>query len=450
MLKLTSRGTLRMMMAALCCLVLSFAACTRENIDTNDAITVNTAALYEELGIKSEMSQALANGTCTVTDTVLIYNQGGQLVMKLGAQSSTLQTLTFKAEGLADGTYTLVLWQAGNPGEAAWTLSGEEQLSTANLIAPATPMNFALSAGYASVTATVKKGVMGAELTPKAIGSVIDVQTEELTLPAIILYDMQPQHCIGVHLDPSFGDNGRWINELQNGTMSTVCEVEKDAPNGKFFTLSHGENMKFQISAKKTYSEDSVCVIEHKNLSAGDNWMFYFNYARKYWQPPFLGTHEAFVPWKADRDAGYVACEPYLNWGANFAEVQQHINAKNWWNDGNEQLEFWADPFNGWHKWYHTAPYLTEQYIYETSNGQNLRYVLSYCWDSNVPADARNKMLEHHGFHNIGAIVQFDGITYERFLSADGVTEALAQTIAGYGNGWEVIYRPVNSQKKRK
>ena len=446
MYELTSKSTLRMMTAALCCMMLSFAACTRENIDTKDAITVNTAALYEELGIKNEMSQALANGTCTLTDTVLIYNQNGLLVMKLGAQSSTLQPLTFKAEGLADGTYTLVLWQAGNPGEAAWVLSDEEQLSSVNLIAPTTPMNFALSAGYASATITVKKGVAGAELTPKAIGSVIDMQIENLTLAALTLYDVH-QHCIGMHLNPSCGENDRWINELQNETMSAMCRVEKGAPNGKFFTLSHGENMEFQIRVKKTYGEDSICVIKHKNLGAGENLAFYFNYDRRNWQPPFFGTHEAFITWKADRDAGYCTVDPYLNWGASIAEVQQHINAKNWWTDGNEQFEFWDDFFHSWHKWYLVAPYLTEQYLYETQNGQNLRYVVCYNWDSNAPASTRDKVLERKGFHNTGETLSIGGDTYERFLSADGGTEALAQTIPGYGNCWELVFRPVNSRK---
>lgn len=442
-----------MMMAALCCLMLSFAACTRDNNENSDTITINTAALYEELGIQNEMSQALADGTCTITDTVLIYNQSGQLVKKLGAMSNTLQSLTFKVEGLADGVYTLVLWQAGNPGEAAWALSGEEQLSTANLIAPATPIDFALSAGYASATVTAKKGVVGANLTPKAIGSVIEMQIEKFSLTSFLvvsLFDFQPQHCTGIHLNPSLGENGRWINETQQETKNAVCRVVKETPSGKFFTLSHGENMEFQLWGKKTNGEDSIGVIKHKTIGSGENLVCYLNLYRRLWQPPFLGSSDAFNAWKADRDAGYVTVDPYLNWGASIAEVQQHINAKNWWTDGNEDFEFWGNPFNGWHKWYFVAPYLTEQYIYETSNGQNLRYVLSYCWDSNVPADARNKMLEHQGFHNTGAIVQFDGTTYERFLSADGVTEALAQTIAGYGNGWEVIYRPVNSQKKRK
>ena len=438
-----------MMMAALCCMMLSFAACTRNNDDNNDAITINTAALYEELGIKSEMSQALSDGTCTITDTVLIYNQSGQLVMKLGAESNTLQPLTFTTEGLSDGTYTVVLWQTGNPGEAAWVLSDEEQLSTANLIAPETPMDFALSAGYASATITVKKGVGGATLTPKAIGSVIEMWDDNLATSsnflALTLYDGQPQHCIGIHLNPTLGVDDRCINELQNGTRSPMCRIEKEAPSGKFFTLTHGENMELSLWGRKSNKEDSLCVIQHKDLSAGEHLVCYFDISRRTWQPPFLGTPDAFIPWKADRDAGYIVTSPYLHWGCNIADVQQHINAKNWWTDGNEDFEYWEEDFQSWHKWYFVAPYLTEQYLFETQDGQNLRYVLCYCWDNLAPSANRNKMLQRLGFQDTGETVELSGSNYKRFLSADGGTEALTRFFDG--GYWEILFRPVNNRK---
>ena len=52
-------------------------SCTKDNdndssTSNHDAITVNTAALYDELGIRSEMEQALASGEYILTDTLLV------------------------------------------------------------------------------------------------------------------------------------------------------------------------------------------------------------------------------------------------------------------------------------------------------------------------------------------------------------------------------------------
>ena len=94
------------------------------------------------------------------------------------------------------------------------------------------------------------------------------------------------------------------------------------------------------------------------------------------------------------------------------------------------------------------APYLTEQYLYETQDGQNLSFVLCYCWCPSIPAETRDELLLRLGFQNTGETVEFDGYTYDHFLSADGVTEALTQFIPepGYHNCWETIFRPLNNQ----
>lgn len=115
-------------------------SCTKEDdAQTNqDAIMVNTAALYDELGIRSEMMQTLANGEYILTDTLLVYDATGNLVMKLGTESSNLEPLTFTAEGLADGRYTIVLWQTTRTasGDRAWQLKGEEHPVSGELYLP--------------------------------------------------------------------------------------------------------------------------------------------------------------------------------------------------------------------------------------------------------------------------------------------------------------------------
>ena len=132
--------------------------------------------------------------------------------------------------------------------------------------------------------------------------------------------------------------------------------------------------------------------------------------------------------------------DPLLKWGCNFAEVEQHIQAKQWWADGNDQLEFWEMPFQSWHKWYWVTETFTEQYLFETQDGQNLRYVICYCWDENGTKEAFLNLLHQQGFQSTGKIFYE---TCEQYLSADKETEALLENDEGY---WNVTYMPYDPE----
>jgi hypothetical protein len=134
---------------------------------------------------------------------------------------------------------------------------------------------------------------------------------------------------------------------------------------------------------------------------------------------------------------------PLLQWGCSLADVERHIQGKDWWQDGNDQPEYWEDPYQCWHKWYwvDATNEITEQYLFETEDGRNLRYALSCSWNKNVTADQFASTLKHKGFRATGEMVDFDGDYYKRFLLADGKTEALLATDED-GCSF-AVYRPV-------
>jgi len=143
-------------------------------------------------------------------------------------------------------------------------------------------------------------------------------------------------------------------------------------------------------------------------------------------------------------DAEILAFDPLLKWGCSITDVEKHMQAKEWWSDGNENLEFWEDPFQCWHKWYWVSleDEITEQYLFETEDGQNLRYVMCICWVNTVPVELCKNTLHHQGFQATGNIVQFDGDPYDQYFSADGQSEALLNVDdEGY---WYIIYEPRN------
>lgn len=134
---------------------------------------------------------------------------------------------------------------------------------------------------------------------------------------------------------------------------------------------------------------------------------------------------------------------PLLQWGCSLADVERHIQSKEWWQEGNKQMEYWEEPYQSWHKWYWVdiEDALTEQYLFETEDGQNLRYAISCSWNKNVTADQFASTLKHKGFRATGEMVDFDGDYYKRFLGADGKNEALLATDEdGYSF---VVFRPV-------
>lgn len=143
--------------------------------------------------------------------------------------------------------------------------------------------------------------------------------------------------------------------------------------------------------------------------------------------------------------------DPLLQWGCSIADVEQHMQQKEWWTDGNDKLEYWEDPYQCWHRWYFVDKaelMLTEQYLFETKDGQNLRYVVSICWNDTVPGEKFVNTLIHQGFHYSGERVGFDSDIFMRFLSADSKTEALFAQFATEGEGQKiVIYRPVESSQ---
>lgn len=428
-------------------------SCSKEDdakdINNQDAIVVNTAALYDELGIRSEMAQALASGDYVLTDTLLIYDASGSLVTKLGSESSSMEPLTFNAEGLTDGSYTVVLWQTARSasGERVWQLQDEGQLTTAILNETRATLGYAFSAGYASTTVATKGGKLVPSLTPMAIGAIVDMRVDNLDAmsdaTALSLWGTNIGYHTGIRLAPALDEESRWYTDPDSSLSGRVAQLPVGKVSGKFFTLYHGEANALELWVDKGADEEYVTHLGDTPLPVGRQTICYFDMGRRRWQPPFLGTPEDFAAWKSDRDAGIPVTDPLLRWGCSLDEVYDHIFSKGWFKAGNYGLDYWADPFESWHQWWSVSPSaLTEQYLFETEEGENLRYVVCICWDVTVPVAVRNNLLQHQGFHATGNTIPFDGANdYDQYLSADGHTEALAYVDS---EGWYIVYRPYN------
>lgn len=438
--------------AALCCMMTAFTACTNDDNPVGPSsgealITVNTSALYDELNIAELMPQWLNSGEITIIDSVLIYDETGKLMKKLGAETSTLQPQTFEAGNLRNGTYTLVAWQTARKdnGTMPWLLSGEEQLSTVSLSTKYSGIQYRFALGYASTTVTVEDGNIEATVSPKSLGSVIELRvdnfTEDKGYSEVQLRGGNFQYIVGCRLDPSLTEEDRWIMEREHDWIEGVGSLKVGSDSEKFFTLTHGDKVWFDLYGVQDEANDWLLDGGY-NLRPGENVIYYFDMSRLGYQPTFFGTYEDFAAWKADRDNGLLVVDPYLNWGGSIADVDAYVKAKQWWLEGNDNIELWEGL--GWHRWYYIASLLTEQYLFETEDGQNLRFVVSICHDTSVPIDLANQSILKQGYEYKGKLVYPDDEPCDIFFSPDGQTEV--QTALWSDGRWAITFQPTDPE----
>ena len=434
---------------------LAFNACsvsdnplTPDNPSGRAVITINTAAMYEEVGM-AELIEFNLSKAVSISDTVLIYDQNGHLVTKLGTMTKSFEPLTFTVDDLPNGTYTLIGWQSGNFNngttiEKKFVLADEEELSTVKVLQLELVNMAAFANGLASTTITVNGNSIEATITPKFIGSIINLKTEkapkEYGFDEISLYRMD-QVTEGLYLDPARSEDERWIIEPIVDEPYPFAYLYLNETEFLHYTLEHGDDMPLSLVTWKPvgdyFEAEEIVAQGHHKLLNGSNMTYYFDVDRISYQPPFFGPADQLSAWKADRDAGILVNTPYLKWGSNLAEVEAHKKAKQFWAIGNNQLEFWEG--NGWHYWYYVAPGLTEQYIFETEDGQNLLAASCVCHNDNLPVDILHKSLLLQGYTYLGKLHYPDTDSYDDlFLSADGKTE-----VSVYHNdygGWIMDY----------
>ena len=301
-----------MLAAVLCCamIVTVQTSCTSDDDDDpampgrQDVITVNTASLYEKLGIAEQIKDRLSEGKITLTDTILIYDQTGMLVSKLGAESSTLDSLTFKTTDLSDGSYTLVVWQStyNNKGTRAWFASDEEQLSTVDITTPYGSMDFGWAIGYASASVTVKDGIVGASVTPEPMVSIVDVRVDnfpqDAEMQSLQFYGYVENVTRGFYLDPSRSDADRWQIEVGNH-WEGIASIYPGQSGGKYISLCNDVSKKVTLYGKTPDGKRQRMTVSHSyETKIGGDALIYFDYANQ-GKGVYFGAPDSLSIWFA-------------------------------------------------------------------------------------------------------------------------------------------------------
>ena len=245
-----------------------------------------------------------------------------------------------------------------------------------------------------------------------------------------------------MRLDPTLSGEDRYI--LAEEDYKVIAYIEAAEPSYRHFTLAHDVGDSFYFWTGDSEEEEFAADLINTPMRPGEYYVCYLDLSRRTWQPPFFGTPEAFDAWKADRDAGILVADPVVDWGCNFDKVDQHIKAKQWWRPGNGKFEYWEEEYESWHIWYSVAYQLTEQYLFETEDGKNLRYAMCCTFDASLPVEVANNSLLKQGYVYKGKI-KYPGKTDigDYFISADGKTQAEVY-VYEENDGWQIEYRPTN------
>ena len=421
---------------------LAFNACsandnptTPDNLSGRAVITVNKVAMYEEADMVELMDSYLSK-FISITDTVLVYNQNGHLVKKVGTETKNLEPVTIVADDLPNGTYTFVLWQTGYSSDGAmkipYMLADEEELATVKLVPIRNILIYANANGFASTTVTINGNSVEASVTPELVGRFFNLKSEkacnEYSFDQLVVY-RRDQACRGIYLDPSRSGDDRWITEPIGNTNPLLGYLDKDITEFLFYTIEQGNDMELSVSTWTLVGDDweSYMIVYpgHHKLQDGRRLVYYLDVDRVSYQPPFFGLEDQLPAWKADRDAGILVNDPYIKWGGNNAEVEAHKQTKQYWFGGSDQPEFWEG--FGWYDSYNIANDYTEYYVFETADGQNLTAVYCIYWRDNLSVDVFNKSLLLQGYTYLGKLQNPNtGDYYDIFLSADEKTEVLS------------------------
>ena len=458
---LTMKKLLFIILAVVSCSTMLFTSCDNDkDTDRSDNagivnVTLNAASLYDELNLKSDVEFYIRNNDAFIIDSLLIYDANGNLVRKLGVKTGSDMLKNIQVDGLPDGKYTFAVWQTLVQGDdIPWAIYEENKLSTVYIAPEYSGLRAVSAIGYTATAVTVGNGASNVTMSPKAMGAIVDVMIDNLHSDSrygavqLVRYDKHNQYYGGFYLDPSRGEDQRW---LMTEELDLRCTVQYGNSRGVYFTLCHGDSLNLHLMGIVN-DQTAEFILYHGNkanqtLDLGEKVVYYTNLDRVSWQPPFYGSFQDYIMWSHDRNTGKLVTNPLLNWGCSLSDVKEYYEAKQWRRPGNGKLDFWAKEYDCWHYWYFVAPALTEQYLFETEEGENLRYALTYCYDlDGAPVEVAKSSLEGQGYtYKDKYLRQQDNREYERYLSADGKTEALVAVHyddGEEGDYWIIIYQP--------
>lgn len=267
--------------------------------------TIKTAAPYDELGIKSDVTQMLnKKSEYSLLGTLLVYDQRGKLQYTDKKTFRDLSNITFEAPNVPQGNYTAIYYQADiHNGETTWTLENEQDISTVQLsVGESSTVSIYSTLSIANNSFSVnEEGDAKLSFTPKAAGSIVSMRVvrSEAIQDNILSIDLQKSP-YAIRLNPALSDADRYIYHSEYAHLNFLDEdedrydvfalTESSITNQSILAVYHRlNNNGWDWDADLTPWQDIT-------LQRGKNYIYYFD-STKSSNNYYFGLSSNFNSW---------------------------------------------------------------------------------------------------------------------------------------------------------
>ena len=271
---------------ALVALILS--SCSNDDIEIVETqpkstftCNVNPKSLYDEFDITDNITELVRDKEDAIRVYALLYNTNGDLVKGLFITDPNLNTKTFSFDAIEEGDYTLVVVQTCIPKAAssneyvmnAFDLVNESKLSTLSIKQKKNDVDYYQALGVATRNISISKNVNSVTISPKAIGSLIDIYYCGYKNSSYLTLGLATRDRIMYYkLDPSLSYDARYITDPtstnKTNVRSRMTNTTEDIINNTVYVLE--KNVQWNIA----WQEDESDVTSNR-------WIGYFRQATK-------------------------------------------------------------------------------------------------------------------------------------------------------------------------
>ena len=338
-------------LVAFACFAVFMCSVTSCSIDDNPvspigsaSITLNTQALYEEIGYYEGAVSNLASGYFFIESTLLVYDEAGQLVGKYVENANDLQPISFNMSNLPNGYYTVVAVEHGRQQNCSfWELADEENLFTVQIRRSDEHTYWPFSLGVASQQITVRSGEVVADLTPKAAGCLFEVKinrTPSFNNHLKVWGDKMPT---GLYLNPQL-DEGEQLAYNENDTWGTICLIDPSVTKTAYFTIGRGQQdiqvYKYDTTERKW---SLLWWGQNANLVKEPHAMFCYDSYPQLMYKAFIGSREQYPAWAEAHNTKGLKLEPIMDYGKNVEDLDQIVTNSFWYcGPQNPTLILWG------------------------------------------------------------------------------------------------------------
>lgn len=390
------------------------------------SVTLNTQALYEEIGFSEQAVNNLASGYFYIEGTLLVYNEQGALVGKYVEAANDFQPIHFRVGDLPNGVYTIVAAQLGRQQDfSPWEIVAEENLSTVQIRRLNEHTYWPFAVGLASQQLTVLGGEAEASLTPQSAGSIVEVmiaRTESFTPWLKIWGDKMPT---GLYLNPQLNADERLAYDESN-TWGSICLVDRSVTKTAYFTIGRGSQ---HVQVETYFPADAKWTVlwwgQQMTLSTAPHAMFCYDSYPQLMYKAFVGSRTDYGAWAAAHNANGLKLEPLMDYGLSVDDFDRVVTGSPWFcSPQNSELK---PLFNRWTK--HYAIWPDGQFgitcVFETEDGKNASEFIYQYNGADISAELMHEQILSWGYEYKGYFYATNDNTIKSsvFLKPNGVDE---------------------------